>query len=117
MKAKKMARALGYFSLALGAFETLFPGKLNGFLGIDNRKRLTRAYGIREITAGAGLLMQPKPTLWQWSRVAGDVLDLTSLGLAARRKDASRGRLAAAFGLVAAITVLDVLCARGLQEE
>jgi len=117
MKAEKMARMLGWFSIGLGVFETAFPGKLNGFLGLDDRTKVTRAYGLREIAAGAGLLTQRKPTIWQWSRVAGDVLDLTSLGLAARRKDAARGRIAALFGLVAVITVLDVLCARGLARD
>ena len=48
----RMARSIGWFSLALGAVELLAPRVLTRFLGIEGREGLLRAYGVREIGSG-----------------------------------------------------------------
>jgi uncharacterized membrane protein len=50
-----------------------------------------------------------------WSRVAGDALDLASLGMAMTSPNAKYGRLAFATANVLAVTALDVMCARQLS--
>ena len=50
-----------------------------------------------------------------WSRVAGDALDLASLGAAAASPDSNKGRLAFATANVLAVTALDVICAKQLS--
>ncbi|WP_102128392.1 hypothetical protein [Deinococcus planocerae] len=120
MTAEQVARGLGWFSIGLGAVEVIAPGRLLRFLGVEEeRASLVRAYGLREVVAGVGLLTQPGArAAWVWSRVAGDVLDLATLG-AAKTDDhpASRKRAGNALAMVTAITVVDVLVARALTLE
>ena len=52
-----------------------------------------------------------------WSRVAGDALDLASLGNAARSPNAKMGRVAFASANVLAVTALDVIAARQLSSN
>lgn len=46
---------------------------------MHGQERLIRAYGVREIAKGVGILTSPNPTPWLWGRVAGDALDLATL--------------------------------------
>ena len=72
---EKVATGLGWFSIGLGLAELLAPRQLSHFIGMEDGGRKTtvlRTYGLREISAGVGILMQPKPAGWLWARVAGD---------------------------------------------
>lgn len=104
---QRLAQALGWFSLGLGLSEALSPGALGRMLGLRNHKALTRIMGLREITAGVGILSQQRPTSWVWGRVAGDAVDLMLLGAAAI-SSTKRGRVAAAAAAVAGVTALDI---------
>src|SRR4051794_41878850 len=55
-----------------------------------------RLMGIRELTQGTGILTRPRPTMWLWSRVAGDAVDLSLLGLIGVKN--RRARTAGAVG-------------------
>src|SRR5436305_11233554 len=82
---ERIANGLGWFSIGLGLAEVLAPRELAQFIGIrDSAKTRTvlRTYGVREIGAGLGILSQRRPAGWLWSRVAGDILDLSSLAAA-----------------------------------
>ncbi len=115
MNSQQVATGLGLFSLGLGALEVLAPQQLTRFLGVGAHDTLVRAYGVRELMAGAGLLLQPGArAAWLWSRVAGDVLDLATLGTAKPHTPAGRWRTASALAMVAAVTVVDVLTARAI---
>ena len=48
--------------------------------GVPNLPRLTRAYGLREIGTGIGILTSKDPSPWLWGRVAGDALDVATVG-------------------------------------
>ena len=76
-----------------------------------------RAFGAREIASGLGLLAQPDRAGWAWSRLGGNAIDLAFLGSAANEDSVNRQRVALAAAAVASITALDLICARGLQEE
>ena len=78
---------------------------------------LTRGFGAREVGVGIGLLTASRLAPWMWGRVAGDALDLATLGAAADWGDERRDRAAAALAVVAAITALDLLCARELSRR
>lgn len=114
---ERWANGLGWFSIGLGAAEVIAPRAMGRLIGVNGGKspRVLRAYGLREIAAGIGILSQPKPVGWLWSRVAGDIVDLASLGSAARSKGANRARIAAASTAVLGVTALDVLCTRELS--
>lgn len=113
-----VARALGWFSLALGAVELAAPGALARAIGArddaDTRKTL-RVFGARECVAGLAILMQPDRSQWLWSRVGGDALDLAWLGRRMADEGASRERLGLATAAVAGVTALDVATARQLS--
>ena len=119
MNAEKVARGLGWFSIGLGLAEALTPRNLTESLGMTGSETLVRAYGLREITAGVGILASPRPTApWLWARVGGDALDIATLTAAALNPENPQKR-AVGFALanVAAITALDVLCALQLGEK
>jgi hypothetical protein len=71
-----------------------------------------RAFGLRELMSGIGILSQRRREFWLWSRVAGDAMDLTLLGSALASPQAQPDRLAAATAAVVGVTVLDVVSAR-----
>ena len=116
--AKRLARGLGWFSLGLGMTELLAPKFIAKISGIPERRSgVIRLYGLREIASGIGIFTQKNPTEAMWSRVAGDVLDLTSLGLACTSPDAKRGRITFASANLLAVTALDVIAARQLNSN
>ncbi len=115
---ERLANGLGWFSIGLGLAELAMPGKLAQFIGIPDKDRslsVMRFYGLREIAAGVGILSQPKPTGWLWARVAGDAVDLVSLGSAMADDNADRTKVATATAAVLGVTALDILCAQRLS--
>jgi hypothetical protein len=74
------ARALGWFSVGLGLVELLMPRRIARVAGMPNLPRMTRAYGLREIGTGIGILTSKDPSPWLWGRVAGDALDIATVG-------------------------------------
>lgn len=113
--ANTVARGLGWFSLGLGAVELLGAKSLARWMGLDKHEALIRAYGAREIATGIGLLTSRDPGPWMWGRVAGDALDLATLGTALSDRDAETDRVVFATAAVAGVTVIDVLCAQSLD--
>jgi uncharacterized membrane protein len=111
---QRLARFLGWFSLALGGPQIASPGRVNRLIGVkdDRRSRAAqRVVGIRELAAAAGILSRPRPVAWLWARLAGDVKDLGLLASAWRSKAERPSRLAAATGSVVAITGVDLFTA------
>ncbi|HET7229479.1 MAG TPA: hypothetical protein VFJ16_05720 [Longimicrobium sp.] len=113
--AKRLAVGLGYFSVGLGLVELLGTRRLEEWLGVENAK-LIRAYGVREIATGVQILMGSRLAPLLWGRVAGDVLDLGSLGAALRDPDANRRNLAISVGAVAGVMLLDILDGMALSK-
>src|SRR5689334_2128439 len=108
-----LAQALGWFSVGLGLAEVAAPGGVARLIGIADRadrRTWLRAFGVRELTSGAGILASGGRSGWLWSRVVGDAIDLAFLGRAFAFRDADTTRLAAATAAVAGVTALDVFC-------
>lgn len=113
----KTARGLGWISLAVGAVEILAPGALSRALGFGQHRALVRGFGIRELTSGLGILLAKNPVPWLWTRLAGDVIDMTALLPGLGRRNRHRGTAAGALVSVAAVALVDYLCARQLGDE
>jgi uncharacterized membrane protein len=114
--AKRLAKGLGWFSVGLGLAELLAPRAIASISGVSNKHTgLIRLYGLRELASGVAIFSQEKPTEAVWSRVAGDAIDLVSLGVACTAPDAKRGRVTFATANVLAVTALDVICAMQLS--
>lgn len=112
---QKVARALGWFSVALGVAELVAPRAVARACGMSGRDAgVVRAYGLRELAAGAGLLKTQDPAPWLWTRVAGDVLDIATVGLQGRGRS---GRMTFALATLAGVAVLDVMAARQAQQR
>jgi len=103
----RMARCLGWFSIALGAVELVAPRALTRFLGMEGRENLLRTFGAREISGGIASLSTEKQ-VGMWSRVAGDAMDLAALVSAYRWDNPKRSNVGLAIGMVIAITMLDI---------
>src|SRR5256885_10438489 len=85
-KHDRLAKNLGYLSLALGAAELIAPRALCRATGLSGMEPLVRAYGAREIATGVAILASHNPAPWIWGRVAGDMADIaTAAGGIARR--------------------------------
>lgn len=109
---KRLAKGLGWFSIGLGVSELLAPKAIAKISGVSNTHTgLIRLYGLREIAAGITIFSQKNPAAGLWSRVAGDALDLASLGRAFGSPNAKRGRVAFATANVLAVTALDLIAA------
>lgn len=113
--ADRLARGLGWFSLALGVVELVAPGRLARALGLQGKERLVQAYGVREIGAGVGALsINPAPAIW--GRVAGDAVDLATLAVGARTgRSEQRPGIWIAAAAVAGVAVIDLLTAAALS--
>lgn len=110
---------LGWFSIGLGLAEIIAPQAVARLVGVDEEEHTTllRAYGVREIAAGLGILTRPKPTYWMWNRVIGDFVDLTSLGRAMQNEDNDKGKLRMASMAVLGVTALDIIDSMRLTSE
>lgn len=122
MNARMVARSLGWFSVGLGLSEVLAGRTLGQGLGMRDSSGMLRLFGLREIAAGSGILVQggtpgARIAPWVWARVAGDALDLAALGKGLAPGRRRRGSVAAAIGVVAFITAIDIACAAQLSHE
>jgi hypothetical protein len=113
-----LAVFLGWFSIGLGTAQLAAPRVLCKLVGADtdgHAPKVMRLLGARELTQGTGILVRPRPTMWVWSRVAGDALDLALLGLTFAKN--RRLRTILAIANVAAVTVPDVYESRFLSRR
>lgn len=110
---------LGWFSIGLGIAEVIAPEAVARLIGVDERRHRTllRAYGVRELAAGVGILTRPKPTYWMWNRVIGDTIDMASLRRAMNSRGSDESRLRMAMLAVAGVTVLDIASSMKLTSE
>lgn len=103
----RMARCLGWFSIALGAVELMTPRAVGRLLGMEGREKLVRTFGAREICAGI-VSLSTERQVGMWSRVAGDGMDLAALLGAYRRDNPKRSNVGLAIGIVIGIAMLDI---------
>ena len=117
--AKQSGLGLGVFSLALGAAEVAAPQRIARLLGLDpegTAKTVIRAFGLREIAAGAMLVRGPAVSFNSWNRVIGDTMDTAAL-LLALRSTRKPGAVLGALACVGACTALDRWTAGRLDKE
>jgi uncharacterized membrane protein len=115
---QQLATGLGWFSIGLGLAKIATPNLVADLIGVrdDNKTRkVLRCYGVRELAAGSGILSQSNPSGWLWARVAGDVLDISSLCKAMIADDDDRGKGIATAAALIGVTLADVYCAKQLS--
>jgi uncharacterized membrane protein len=98
--------------MGLGVAQLLAPDAVNRMIGVRDTERsraIQRLVGLREIGAGIGILASERPAPWLWSRVAGDMMDVTLLAAAMNADDSDTDRVASALAAVLGISALDYL--------
>jgi len=110
-----LAKSIAWMAMGLGAAELVAPQAIARALGMEDRVDLIRMYGVREVVKSIGILNQRRPAGWMWARVAGDVLDLATLGDGLAPRNPHRGRVFVTMAAIAGITALDVLAAAQLS--
>jgi hypothetical protein len=114
----RLAKNLGYLSLALGAAELIAPRALCRAAGLGGMEPLMRAYGAREIATGVAILASRNPAPWIWGRVAGDMADIATAASGISGGNGGEKRNAAlTLAALTAVTAVDVMCASGLDAE
>ncbi|CDG85591.1 SRPBCC family protein [Janthinobacterium agaricidamnosum] len=108
----QLSTMLGWLSIGIGLMQLLAPRRVARVTGLPASPLLLRVIGLREVACGIGLLNQRSSPAWNWSRVAGDAMDLTLLGVAAGGSGSARKRIAATAVMVAGVTALDVVASK-----
>src|ERR1700709_2390265 len=113
----KMAKGLGYFSIALGVAEILAPRAVCRAIGIRGLESVVRAYGAREIATGVAILASHDPEPWIWGRVAGDMADIATVATGLQQDNPRQDKTVLALATLVAVTVVDVACASALGAQ
>jgi uncharacterized membrane protein len=114
---EQVANGLGWFSIGLGLAELLAPGMMSRVVGAQERHGgLMRFLGLREIGAGIMILSGARAA-GCWSRVAGDLMDLSLLGGTIGASETDKGRAIGSTAAVAGVTVLDAITAWELTQS
>ena len=115
---QQLATGLGWFSIGLGVAEIATPNLVANLIGVTDdskTRKVLRFYGARELAAGFGILSQSSPSGWLWARVAGDVVDISSLCKAMTADDNDVGKGIATAAALIGVTLADVYCAKQLS--
>ena len=113
------ATKLGLFSYGLGITQLLRPGSVNRFAGVPDfglNHTMQQIIGVREIVSGTGILFGNNTSGWMWSRVAGDLMDLTILAGTLGTPIGIKKKLVPAILAISALTILDAKIALEARE-
>ena len=113
----RLAKNLGYFSIALGMVELLAPRAVCNAIGLRGMEPVIRAYGARELATGVAILTSHDPEPWIWARVAGDIADIATVATGLQQDNTRTENNVMTLAALAAVTAVDVACARGLNAE
>jgi hypothetical protein len=113
----RLATNLGYLSIAIGVVELAAPRKLCQAIGLRGLETVVRTYGAREIATGVAILTSHDPEPWIWARVAGDLADLATVATGLQQDNDKKDNSIVALSALAAVTVIDVICATALSKE
>lgn len=110
--APTVAFGLGQNAVGLGVWGTFFPHSVNRFLGMHgDPTRIRLLFGLREFYTALRLTNDPTKADALWTRVAGDIYDISLLRSLDRPDNPKRGNVRLALGVVLAVTALDAIAA------
>ncbi|MCK1387630.1 hypothetical protein [Bradyrhizobium sp. 21] len=112
----QLARALGWFSIGLGAIELFAARRVTETLGMEGKETLVRAFGVREIFSGI-LSLSVDKNAGLWARVGGDGLDAAALLSGLTADNPKKGNVALALLMVGGIAMLDYRVAQDTKPQ
>ena len=77
---QRRGRGLGWMSLGLGVAQLAAPDTVRRISGVDDSatsRAVVPLVGARGLVHAAGLLASRRESVWAWSRVVGEAMDLT----------------------------------------
>lgn len=113
---RALAQGLGWFSISLGLTELAYGGAIARWLGMPRAAPVIRAYGVRELVQGAGILGSRDPTPWIAARVVGDALDIATVLPGLEDRNPHKGNAMIALVALVGVTAVDVICAQNLAK-
>lgn len=113
---RALAEGLGWFSIGLGLTELTYGGSIARWLGMPHAAPVIRAYGVRELVQGAGILGSGDPTPWISARVAGDALDIATVLPGLGDPNPRKHNVLVALLALVSVTAVDVICAQNLAK-
>jgi hypothetical protein len=113
---RALAQGLGWFSIGLGLTELAYGGSIARWLGMPRSAPVIRAYGVRELVQGAGILGSGDPTPWISARVAGDALDIATVLPGLEDPNPRKHNVLLALLALGSVTAVDVICAQNLAK-
>ncbi len=108
---------LAALSFGLGIIEIVAAKSLARRLGVPRRAGIVRAFGVRELVSGVGLVARPRASANAWARVAGDVIDLAALTAVLRAAGTRKGAAWGGVAFVASALVADALAGAAMRKE
>src|SRR2546421_2615863 len=111
----RIAKNLGYLSIALGVTELLAPRAVCRAAGLNGMETLVRSYGAREIATGVAILTSHDPAPWIWGRVAGDMADIATVATGIQQDGEQRSNAVLTLAALAAGTAGGVVSAAAVQ--
>lgn len=115
--AERLATGLGWLSIGLGVAGLLATGAVARGIGLRDRARtrtILRLLGAREIVSGLGILTRRRRSIWAWTRLGGDVMDVALLRSALAAQHGANGRGAVTTAALLGIAAVDGLTAMKL---
>ncbi len=117
MNLRKVGQAFAGLSFALGAGELLAGKRLARSMGVPQHSGIVRAFGVRELAAGAALAAKPASSTNMWGRVIGDLIDLAALA-AVLRTGSARNKVAwGGLAFVGGALLADLAAAVAMQRR
>ena len=113
---RALAQGLGWFSIGLGLTELAYSRAIARWLGMPRSVPAIRAYGVRELVQGAGILGSRDPTPWISARVAGDALDIATVLPGLEDPNPRKHNVLLALLALVSVTAVDVICAQNLAK-
>lgn len=113
----KLVAGVGYISLGMGLFLTLFPGASRKFLGWESHEHLARIVGASDLILGAGLLLDRRKAHWMLARSFLNVVIIATYANVLASESPRRKRVIGGIGMMAGPTVIDYLLWSRLRED
>ncbi len=115
--ANRLATTIGLISIGFGIFDTIRARRLATNVGMESDLAF-RLAGAREIATGFAALVPPFASVAILLRLAGDAVDLATLGLtAAKPSNEKRATALLGVAVVAAVTLVDAIAMRQLPKK
>ena len=114
MDEHKLARGIGWLSVAVGLQLVVAPVSGTRGFGMGDRPALGRVMGIRDLVVGAGLLRGEDTRAWLIARGVNDAVDAAIILGGAATGAFPRNRAPVGFAVATSLSVASFLLARRL---